>query len=118
MEPSAGWFLSNSATNHALTDLVTGNKYLLYDASKQIIFKKSLIGLDEYKLIVAPESNVTSKKLKDFSSYVIVNTKETSIKSMKWGYYNPFSKYINSINNNKHMNKIYGDKYIFIYHTI
>lgn len=112
IEPSASWFMDKTSNNEALTDLRTGNKYILYGSSKNLTFSKKLIGSYEYDIIVNPENN-DRELLYNISDYIIINNKIKSVQSMGWDNFEPFNKYISEINNNE-FDKIYDDNSILI----
>jgi hypothetical protein len=116
VESSASWFMDKASNNEALTDLRTGNKYVLYGSSSHLIFSKNLIGSYEYDMIVNPE-NTDREILHDISDYIIINTKIKSIQSMGWGNFEPFNKYMLEINHNNKFHKIYNDNSILILYT-
>lgn len=115
IEPSVDWF-SSHAGKEALTDLRTGNKYVLDFASKKISFNRILINSTRYGMIVH-SSSYNTNKLNYISNYIIINTKIDSVQSMEWGNLKPFSKYLYYIDRNINMHKIYNDDSIYVYNS-
>ena len=114
-EMSANWFMENADQKKALTDLLTGNKYLLEGVIKGQRFDKIFINLDQYDMIVNPQ-DYGNNKLNNYAPYLIINKNLKKVLSDKWGTYE-LSDHLNEINRNSNINKIYDDNIIFIFKT-
>lgn len=116
LEISANWFMENSIQKKALTDLLTGNKYLLESVSINQEFDKVYINLDHYDMIVNPQ-DYEDNELNIYAPYLIINKNLKKVLSDKWGNYESFSYHLKEINENQNLNKIYNDDIIFIFST-
>lgn len=111
---SSNWLINRTTDTPVLiTDLYIFGKYLVEGSSKGVFFKWDYYTQHLYKDIV--ENGNLSK-----DRYLVINEKdyEYPIVSLFWQYFEPLFLYRQELNNNVHLNKIYDDTMIEIYHTL
>jgi hypothetical protein len=116
LENSADWIINHSINKLILTDLLTGNKFLLQSVSKGTYLERTFWDAKTYGLIVEATNN-GDNRLRNLPPYVVININIKKIYSLEWGVFKPFKNYIYKINSNKLIDKIYDDSKILIYDT-
>lgn len=118
LEPSALWFVQYSPEKEILSDLRTGNKYLLESVCKDSYVEKHIISSRDYELLVDNKYSMEKNNyLYDISPFVIINTKLKLLQSLDWHNYEPFTIHLNDLNRNLNLHKIYDDNTVWILKT-
>jgi len=116
LKASSNWFFTNAIEYDALSDLRTGDKFLLEGIENNKFYINNIINYNHYSFIVDTSPSLTeSKNLEKIARYLILNTYSNRIESLSWEYYKPFETFMPTINQNIFLNKIYSDPFISIF---
>lgn len=119
--PGSSWYFENTAPIlWMLTDFKTAGRYMVDGAYHGLSFRQIYYNSDRYGWLVEDKySSLRSVSLKSECDYIIVNKQSADARvfSMGWKNYEPLSEYLDNINENINIHKIYGDNVVWIFKT-